>query len=251
MKKTLKNADLSLISQLVFSIILIIIGVLGMIYKAFGIYDMILYVSVLFYVVACLSMIAYFVKRREGDYELLFLSLISAITATFMFVFKTDSIPMILGAGMCVFGILELINRIYKIYILKNEENFMWSIKTIITFSLVLLTIITTINFYKEITVQTMMIAYFFIMFGFLLTCENLVELFLTNRKFQEILSKMLDEDPYKNLDSIKEERIKKIEEEKSKEKKKRTVKSKTLNSKVKSNSKKDVKKKEKNITNK
>ena len=217
MKKTLKNSDLSLITQVLLSLLIMIMGIIIMIFKAFGLVEIVLYISILFYVLAFLSILAYFIKRKEGDYEILLLALISVITATFLFVFKNDNVPMILGIGMTIFTILEIMNRIYKIVILKKEENFMWIIKFIITFVIGVLGLLTTINLFKEITVQTMMIAYYFITFGFLLSIENFIELFMTDKQFKKILSKMLDEDPYSNLENIKEDRIKKIEEQNKK----------------------------------
>ena len=217
MKKTLKNSDLSLITQVTLSLLIMIMGIIIMIFKAFGLVEIVLYISILFYVLAFLSILAYFIKRKEGDYEILLLALISVITATFLFVFKNDNVPMILGIGMTIFTILEIMNRIYKIFTLKKEENFMWIIKFIITFVIGVLGLLTTINLFKEITVQTMMIAYYFITFGFLLSIENFIELFMTDKQFKKILSKMLDEDPYSNLENIKEDRIKKIEEQNKK----------------------------------
>lgn len=217
MKKTLKNSDLSLITQVTLSLLIMIMGIIIMIFKAFGLVEIVLYISILFYVLAFLSILAYFIKRKEGDYEILLLALISVITATFLFVFKNDNVPMILGIGMTIFTILEIMNRIYKIFTLKKEENFMWIIKFIITFVIGVLGLLTTINLFKEITVQTMMIAYYFITFGFLLSIENFIELFMTDKQFKKIISKMLDEDPYSNLENIKEDRIKKIEEQNKK----------------------------------
>lgn len=217
MKKILKNSDLSLITQVTLSLLIMIMGIIIMIFKSFGLVEIILYISILFYVLAFLSILAYFIKRKEGDYEILLLALISVITATFLFVFKNDNVPMILGIGMTIFTILEIMNRIYKIVTLKREENFMWIIKFIITFVIGVLGLLTTINLFKEITVQTMMIAYYFITFGFLLSIENFIELFMTDKQFKKILSKMLDQDPYSNLENIKEDRIKKIEEQNKK----------------------------------
>ncbi len=217
MKKTLKNSDLSLITQVLLSLLIMIMGIIIMIFKSFGLVEIVLYISILFYVLAFLSILAYFIKRKEGDYEILLLALISVITATFLFLFKNDNVLMILGIGMTIFTILEIMNRIYKIFTLKKEENFMWIIKFIITFVIGVLGLLTTINLFKEITVQTMMIAYYFITFGFLLSIENFIELFMTDKQFKKILSKMLDEDPYSNLENIKEDRIKKIEEQNKK----------------------------------
>lgn len=211
MKKTIKNIDLNLISNLVLSIIVLLMGVIIMIFKSFGLIEIILYISILFYIYAFFSTIAYFIRRKEGDYELLLLSLINIITATFLFIFKEDNAPMILGAGMTIYTILLVVNRGIKVLNLKKENNFMWIIKFITTFLIAFLGILTTFNLFNEVTVQTMMFGFYFISLGFMLTIENIIEIFITDDTFKRILSKVLAEETNKNLEEIneKEEKIK------------------------------------------
>ncbi|MCI8330917.1 MAG: hypothetical protein HFE04_02310 [Bacilli bacterium] len=204
MEKKLKSIDLHLIANLILSIIVLIMGIVIMIFKAFGLTDIILYVSVLFYIFAFFGIIAYFVKRKEGDYELLLLSLINIMVATYMFVFQKDNLPMILGSAMTVYTILVVTNRGYKVLMLKNQDNFMWIIKFIMTFLLAFVGILTTINLFNETTVQTMMMGYYFITTGILMTIESSIELFVTDRAFNKIMSKLVDEEN-KNLEEINE----------------------------------------------
>lgn len=205
MKKNLKSIDLHLIANLILSVIVLIMGIIIMIFKAFGLTDIILYVSILFYIFAFFSIIAYFIKRREGDYELLLLSLINIIVATYMFVFQNDNLPMILGSAMTVYTILMVANRGYKVLMLKNQDNFVWTVKFIMTFLLAFVGILTTINLFNETTVQTMMMGYYFISTGVLMTIESAIELFVTDRAFNKIVSKLIDEET-KELEEIKEE---------------------------------------------
>ena len=152
--------DLTLITQLVLSILIFIGGVTIMIFKSFGLIDMVLYGSIIFFILAFFGVICYFIRRREGDYEILLFSLISVLTATFMFIFKNEDAAMILGAGLTIFNILVIANRIYKIVTYKNQDNFMWSVKFIGTFLIGFLAILTCVNLYKEISVQTLMLGY-------------------------------------------------------------------------------------------
>lgn len=204
MKKNLRSIDLHLIANLILSVIVLIMGIVIMIFKAFGLTDIILYVSVLFYIYAFFSIIAYFVKRKEGDYELLLLSLINIIVATYMFVFQKDNLPMILGSAMTVYTILVVANRGYKVLMLKNQNNFTWVVKFIMTFLLAFIGILTTINLFNETTVQTMMMGYYFITTGVLMTIESSIELFVTERAFNKIVSKLVDEED-KNLSEVSE----------------------------------------------
>lgn len=194
--------DLTLITQLVLSILIFIGGVTIMIFKSFGLVDMVLYGSIIFFILAFFGVICYFVRRREGDYEILLFSLISILTATFMFVFKNDDAAMILGAGLTIFNILVVANRIYKIVTYKNQDNFMWSVKFIGTFLIGFLAILTCVNLYKEISVQTLMLGYYFTCLGVIMTIENLVELFVTKDKFDKFVSKVVESE-YKNLEMV------------------------------------------------
>ena len=207
--------DLTLITQLVLSILIFIGGVTLMIFKSFGLIDMVLYGSIIFFILAFFGVICYFIRRREGDYEILLFSLISILTATFLFIFKNDDAAMILGAGLTIFNILVIANRIYKIVTYKNQDNFMWSVKFIGTFLIGFLAILTCVNLYKEISVQTLMLGYYFTCLGVIMTIENLVELFVTKDKFDKFVSKVI-ENEYKNLemvDAINEENKPEVKE--------------------------------------
>ena len=207
--------DLTIITQLVLSILIFIGGVTIMIFKSFGLIDMVLYGSIIFFILAFFGVICYFIRRREGDYEILLFSLISILTATFMFIFKNDDAAMILGAGLTIFNILVIANRIYKIVTYKNQDNFMWSVKFIGTFLIGFLAILTCVNLYKEISVQTLMLGYYFTCLGVIMTIENLVELFVTKDKFDKFVSKVI-ENEYKNLemvDAINEENKPEVKE--------------------------------------
>ena len=194
--------DLTLITQLILSSLILIGGIIIMIFKSFGLVDMVLYGSIIFFILAFFGVICYFIKRKDGDYEMLLFSLISIITATFMFVFKNDEPRMILGAGMTIFNILIIANRIYKVYTFRNENNFMWSVKFIATFLVGFLAILTCVNLYKEISVQTLMIGYYFTCLGLIMTIENSVELFVTQDKFNKFINKVADSE-YKNLEMV------------------------------------------------
>lgn len=207
--------DLTLITQLVLSILIFIGGVTIMIFKSFGLIDMVLYGSIIFFILAFFGVICYFIRRREGDYEILLFSLISVLTATFMFIFKNEDAAMILGAGLTIFNILVIANRIYKIVTYKNQDNFMWSVKFIGTFLIGFLAILTCVNLYKEISVQTLMLGYYFTCLGVIMTIENLVELFVTKDKFDKFVSKVVINE-YKNLemvDAINEENKPEVKE--------------------------------------
>lgn len=232
MKKTLKSVDLTLIMQSILSILVMLIGVVTTIFKSFGLVDIVLYSSILFFVYAFFSIICYFTKRREGDYEILLLSLINILTGTFMFVFKKDEVTMILGLGMTIYSIMVVMNRVYKIFTLKSVDNFMWIIKLFGTVLIGLLGMLTSYNLFNEVSVQTLLYGYYFVSLGFIMLLENLIEIFITEDRFNKILKKLIyEEEP-------KLEEVKSTKKVTSKVKKVSTKK----DTKSKSNTKKDSK---------
>ncbi len=200
MKKS--QIDISLISQVVLSVLVIIMGIVIMIFKSFGLLDMILYTSILFFIFSFFSVICYFIKRKEGDYEILLLALINIITATFMFALKSYDNEVVLGTGMVIFTVLMLANRCYKIFTLKSENNYMWTVKFICTFLIGFLGMLTCINLYKAVTVPTLMFGYYFISLGVILTIESVFELCVTQDMFDKLVNSVVDSE-YNNLEMI------------------------------------------------
>lgn len=215
MNNTLKNLNISLVSNLILSVIVIIIGIITTVFKSFGLVDIVLYASILFYVFAFFSIIAYFVKRTKGDYETLLLSLINIITATVMFVLKGQDELMVLGLGMTLYTIMMVFNRMYKIICLKNENSFMWIVKFVTTFLIGVLGALTAYNLFNEVSVQTLLYGYYFITLGVIMTLENTIDLVVTDDKFDKAMKKVIAEEDSKNkLEEIKEEKV--VKEEKT-----------------------------------
>lgn len=215
MNNALKNLNISLVSNLILSVIVIIIGIITTVFKSFGLVDIVLYASILFYVFAFFSIIAYFVKRNKGDYETLLLSLINIITATVMFVLKGQDELMVLGLGMTLYTIMMVFNRMYKIICLKNENSFMWIVKFVTTFLIGVLGALTAYNLFNEVSVQTLLYGYYFITLGVIMTLENTIDLVVTDDKFDKAMKKIIAEEDSKNkLEEIKEEKV--VKEEKT-----------------------------------
>ena len=215
MNSTLKNLNISLVSNLILSVIVIIIGIITTVFKSFGLADIVLYASILFYVFAFFSIIAYFVKRNKGDYETLLLSLINIITATVMFVLKGQDELMVLGLGMTLYTIMMVFNRIYKIICLKSENSFMWIVKFVTTFLIGVLGALTAYNLFNEVSVQTLLYGYYFITLGVIMTLENTIDLVVTDDKFDKAMKKIIaEEDSKSKLEEIKEEKV--VKEEKT-----------------------------------
>ena len=175
--------------------ILIIIGIIIMSFPTFGLINPILYLGALFYIYAFFTITAYFLSRKEKDYELLFNSLINIIVASFLVAVPNENMPLMLGTSMLIYTLLILVNRGFIVYKYKINKNYLWVIKFIITFLVIFLGILTIINLYNELSVQTLIIGYYFVTLGVMLITEPLFKLFISPKKFNKIVSKILEED--------------------------------------------------------
>lgn len=183
------------IIEIILYIILIIMGIIVMSFPAFGLINPIYYLGALFYIYAFFTVIAYFTSRKEEEYELLFNSLIDIIVASFLIAVPNENAPFMLGTAMLIYTLLVIVNRGFIVYKYKKNENYLWIIKFIITFLIAFLGILTIINLYNELSVQTLIIGYYFITLGVMLVIEPLFKLFISPQKFNKIVAKILEED--------------------------------------------------------
>ena len=96
---------------------------------------------------------------------------------------------------MLIYTLLIIVNRGLIVYKYKTNDNYLWIIKFIITFLIAFLGILTIINLYNELSVQTLIIGYYFVTLGIMLITEPLFKLFISPKKFNEIVAKILEED--------------------------------------------------------
>ena len=175
--------------------ILIIIGIVIMSFPAFGLIDPIFYLAALFYIYSFFIVIAYFATRKEKEYELLFNALISIIVASFLMASPSTNVSFMLGTSMLIYTLLLVVNRGFIVYNLKGRNDYLWVIKFIITFLVAFLGILTIINLYNELSVQTLIIGYYFVTLGVMLITEPLFKIFISPSKFNKIVKKIIEED--------------------------------------------------------
>lgn len=188
------------ISEIVLYLILILMGIIIMSFPAFGIINPIYYLGSLLYIFSFFNIIAYFINRRENEYELLFQALISILAGSFLFAIPNDNTPFMLGTGILIFTLLMIVNKSFYIYVDKSKNNYLWLIKFIVTFLIAFLSILTIINLYNELSVQTLMIGYYFISLGTMLLIEPLIYHFISPEKLSKIVKEIFKEEEPKQL---------------------------------------------------
>ncbi len=208
-----KSIDLSLITSLIFGIILFICGCVFLLCNfegeiLLGFYPITLYI---FAFVSCLS---YFVARKEGDYEYLLQTLIYVMCASIVYIFA-DQGNLVLSSSLSVFTFLFMLNRLLKIRYLRSINSFMWIVKAYGTFLVVVLGILTSYNLYNSISISRYMLGYFNITFSIIVTIEALCEMFISESKFKRFILKLLKVE--NKLENVSEVNNKKSNKKKTK----------------------------------
>ena len=181
MKK--RKIDLSLIFSLLLSIIIFLSGCAFLIFDCVG-ESINFYIPCMLYIFAFISFITYFVYRREGDYEFLFLTLIYVICASLLTIFMEQK-DLALSSFLAVFSFLFVLSRVYKVIYLGKIYSYMWIVKSYGAILVLFLGALTSYNLYTSISYAPLVVGYFNVIFGIILSMETLIELFVSENKFK------------------------------------------------------------------
>lgn len=190
MKKIIKGNPKMLVG-LTYGILIIIIGIVLMAYPAFGLIDPIYFISIVFYGVSFVSIITYFINRKENDYELLLISLANVLVASFLFLFQNGKVSFILGTGLLIYTLLNTIIKGYYVIKYKKENKYIWFIKSISCILVLFVGVLSIINLYCEMSVLTMMIGYYFVIYGIILLLEPMFEILVQSGYLKKIMKEL------------------------------------------------------------
>lgn len=206
MKKVIKESDRTfLLIDFMLYMLYVVCGYILLRYPEIEVLQPIRYVTPLFYLFGFFSLIAYFMNRRKEDYEFLFLGLINILTGSFILFFSyyTDT-GFILGNALLIYSVTLVFNKGWHTIKLSRENNINMFPKFAITILLTLLGILVTTNLYREMTLQTLILGYYFISFGVLSLFEPVMILVLRNKKIRKQLVSLLEEENKKEKIQIK-----------------------------------------------
>ena len=235
MKKFLKKNKKTL-ADLVVYFVMLIIGLITMLKPEIGFNKPNTYSAILFFIVAFFSFGGYFyMKESKKDYELLYLSLISMISAAYLFIFDYTTVSYILATGFLAFTLLTMVNRVFHIDLLRKENNSLWILRSISLILILFLSILTIQNFYREVSeVQVILVGYHFISFGLISFIEILLLNYIKPESFEKFINGDFEEPKVKKLKKVNkfnenvdklDEIVKNIEAPKRKKKKVQTKK--------------------------
>ncbi len=147
------------------------------------------YCFVIYFVIAFLSLIAYFSNRRKDDYEFLLFALINIYVGSFSLIYSAyKQFWIILGCAMLVYTIANLLNKGIHIKALNDKHSVSVVSKLSILIVLTILTIFTAINLFLNSRVESTILGYYFLAFGLISLIEPYLYIVISNKKLSKYL---------------------------------------------------------------
>lgn len=175
------------------------------------------YSPVLFFMFGFFSLIAYFLNRRVGIYEYLFLGLINVMVATFVLVhafFGNDALLMALAIS--IYSLSIILNKsYYLVHMLKNKDINFYP-KTITVILLIFIGLLTVSPIFAKYAAANMILGYYLMAFGLVNLLEVLLTILIRNPRLDNALTSIFGLAPVKTtkkkvvLKEIKKKKINK-----------------------------------------
>lgn len=175
------------------------------------------YSPVLFFMFGFFSLVAYFLNRRVGNYEYLFLGLINVMVATFVLVhafFGNDA--LIMALVISIYSLSIILNKsYYLVHMLKNKDINFYP-KTITVILLIFIGLLTVSSIFAKYAAANMILGYYLMAFGLVNLLEVLLTILIRNPRLDNVLTSIFGLAPVKTtkkkvvLKEIKKKKINK-----------------------------------------
>ena len=169
------------------------------------------YASPLFYMFGFFSLLIYFFNRSNRDYELLIFGFINVCIASFILVFQTfPNTGLILSDAILVYSICNVINKGYSCKTLIKNKDLNFFPKVSITILLLFLGVFIVSSLYLNSEVGSLILGYYFAIFGLLSLFEPLMSILIKNVKFETHMLKLLNYEAKEEKKVMKPRELKK-----------------------------------------
>lgn len=176
----------------------------------------------LFYVFGFFSLFAYFINRIEDDYEFLVFGFINICVGSFIMIYSAyPDKGFILADAVLIYSIANVLNKFYHCKLLLEKRDINFFPKIAISFLLLFLGVFVVSSLYNKVQVGSIILGYYFIIFGLFSLLEPLISILTKNAKIEKYILNILSFDGKKAKvkTETKEEMVKKVmdlEEEKA-----------------------------------
>ena len=168
------------------------------------------YIIGIFFIFGFISLLAYFLNRRKGDYEFLFFGAINILVAVFIKLNAVhNDLNYIVSVSLLFYSLAYFLNKIIHVCKLVKEKNLNSIPKISVSLLVVVLTLVTMVTVYTKFDVAIMIYGYYFIGFSLLSLIEVLLILLFNGKTFRKKLIDMLNYDEVKPVKKTTE--VKKI----------------------------------------
>ena len=152
------------------------------------------YVISIFFIFGFFSLLAYFLNRKEDDYELLIFGGINVFAAVFVLANRNSTdIEFIITSSLLVYSVIYLINKLFHVYKLFKKKSINFIPKCSIAILVFILSLIAVYAISGKIDVAFMIYGYYFIGFGLLSILEVLLIILMNGKTFKKKMLKFLD----------------------------------------------------------
>lgn len=163
------------------SVILILLGVFLLLFPWFGEASPSKLLYLLFSIYGGVKVIEFILTRTDGDREDLYTGIACVLAAVSGFKFADYTTSLVLSLTLVSWVAIMSIIKLIKLDYYHDRGDRMF-IVNLITFSLfLLLGLLTSANLYFEVTIQTLMLGFFFVVNGILNFAEDGVRILIKN----------------------------------------------------------------------
>ena len=151
----------------------------------------------IFFMVAFISIFAYFINRRKDDYEFLLFGLINIYVGSFSLIYSSYSQAwFILGCAMLVYTIANILNKGIHIKALNDINSVSVVSKFSILTVLTILSIYVAINLFLHNKFECKLLGYYFLTYGLISLIEPYLYIIIRNKKLSKYLCGKEEEAP-------------------------------------------------------
>ena len=145
-----KVANTKTIAEIFLYMVLAVIGISIVFNPWVGGSNPLFYLAIMFMIFAFFSFVAYFIGKKDGDYELILLSLVNVVISVFLYYFKDGSIPMLLSFSLSSWSFFYITLKLITAFQYKDINYKKHSIKMFITAIIFVLSIITVFSLFTD-----------------------------------------------------------------------------------------------------
>lgn len=151
-------------SEILLYMFTLIMGLYLIFYPDFGHSNPLFTVACMFVVLAFISFIAYYAGKKEGDYELLLLSLVNIVIAVFLYYFRDGNLAFILSFSLSAWSFFYITLKMISAFQYKFENHKQYSLKIITAIITLLIASVSIFKLFNDdVLVSLLVYGYFFI----------------------------------------------------------------------------------------